>query len=80
MSDTNENLISPTRELIREGRIIKISARGGERLERFLILVRLICLMVNIVFIFIIMTCVFPSLHFKNILIHVLRYFMIDVS
>ena len=36
--DTNENLISPTRELIREGRIIKISARGGERLERFLIL------------------------------------------
>lgn len=36
--DTNENLISPTRELIREGRITKISARGGERLERFLFL------------------------------------------
>ncbi|XP_071133577.1 FYVE, RhoGEF and PH domain-containing protein 2-like isoform X4 [Mytilus edulis] len=36
--DTSENLISPTRELVREGRIIKISARGGERLERFLFL------------------------------------------
>lgn len=32
------DLISPTRELIREGRITKISARGGERQDRYLFL------------------------------------------
>ncbi|XP_060081887.1 FYVE, RhoGEF and PH domain-containing protein 4-like [Ylistrum balloti] len=32
------DLISPTRELVREGRITKISARGGERLDRYVFL------------------------------------------
>ncbi|XP_062584774.1 FYVE, RhoGEF and PH domain-containing protein 4-like isoform X2 [Saccostrea cucullata] len=35
---TTIDLISPTRELIREGKIKKISARGGERLDRYLFL------------------------------------------
>ncbi|XP_056001416.1 FYVE, RhoGEF and PH domain-containing protein 4-like isoform X4 [Ostrea edulis] len=35
---TTIDLISPTRELVREGKIKKISARGGERLDRYLFL------------------------------------------
>ena len=34
------DLISPTRELIKEGRIVKISARNGAEEERYLFLVR----------------------------------------
>lgn len=33
-------LVSPTRELLKEGRIIKISARSGDHQERYLFLVR----------------------------------------
>ncbi|XP_036358901.1 FYVE, RhoGEF and PH domain-containing protein 2 isoform X2 [Octopus sinensis] len=32
------DLISPTRELVREGRVIKISARSGEKQERYIFL------------------------------------------
>jgi hypothetical protein len=34
----NVDLVSPTRELVREGRIVKVSARGGDRQERHLFL------------------------------------------
>jgi len=39
------DLISPTRELIREGKILRIAARDGGRYERYMFLVRssLIC-------------------------------------
>ena len=33
------DLISPTRELVKEGRVTKISARSGEKQERYLFLV-----------------------------------------
>jgi hypothetical protein len=39
---TTIDLISPTRELVREGKIKKISARGGERLDRYLFLVSMV--------------------------------------
>jgi len=34
----NVDLVSPTREFVREGRIVKVSARGGDRQERYLFL------------------------------------------
>lgn len=34
-----EDLVSPTRELIKEGKIIKISARSGDHQERYIFLV-----------------------------------------
>ena len=34
------DLVSPTRELIKEGKICKISARSGDHQERYLFLVR----------------------------------------
>ena len=38
-------LVSPTRELLKEGRIIKISARSGDHQDRYLFLVSFgICL------------------------------------
>lgn len=36
-----EDLVSPTRELIKEGKIIKISARSGDHQERYIFLVSL---------------------------------------
>lgn len=33
------DLVSPTRELIKEGKIVKISARSGDHQERYLFLV-----------------------------------------
>ena len=41
------DLVSPTRELVREGKIVKISARSGDHQDRYLFLVSLkpnICL------------------------------------
>ena len=35
------DLVSPTRELVREGKIVKISARSGDHQDRYLFLVRL---------------------------------------
>ena len=34
------DLVSPTRELLREGKIVKISARSGDHQDRYLFLVR----------------------------------------
>ena len=34
------DLVSPTRELVKEGKICKISARSGDHQERYLFLVR----------------------------------------
>jgi len=34
------DLISPTRELIREGKVLRIAARDGGRYERYMFLVR----------------------------------------
>lgn len=34
------DLVSPTRELVKEGKIVKISARSGDHQERYLFLVR----------------------------------------
>ena len=34
------DLVSPTREFLKEGKIIKISARSGDHQERYLFLVR----------------------------------------
>ena len=45
MLDINESLgetidlISPTRELIKEGKILRIAARDGDRYERYMFLV-----------------------------------------
>ena len=36
------DLVSPTRELLREGKIVKISARNCEHQDRYLFLVRII--------------------------------------
>lgn len=33
------DLVSPTRELVKEGKIVKISARSGDHQERYLFLV-----------------------------------------
>ncbi len=33
------DLVSPTRELLKEGKIVKISARSGDHQERYLFLV-----------------------------------------
>ena len=33
------DLVSPTRELVREGKIVKISARSGDHQDRYLFLV-----------------------------------------
>ena len=35
------DLINPTRELVKEGKIIRISARDGDHIERYLFLVSL---------------------------------------
>lgn len=37
-----EDLVSPTRELIKEGKIIKISARSGDHQERYIFLVSIL--------------------------------------
>ena len=34
------DLVSPTRELVKEGKIVKISARSGDHQDRYLFLVR----------------------------------------
>ena len=35
------DLVSPTRELLKEGKIVKISARSGDHQDRYLFLVRI---------------------------------------
>ena len=39
--DVNFDVVDVTRELLKEGKIIKISARNGEKQERYLYLVSL---------------------------------------
>lgn len=39
------DLVSPTRELVKEGKIVKISARSGDHQERYLFLVRFFLLL-----------------------------------
>lgn len=36
------DLVSPTRELLKEGKIVKISARSGDHQERYLFLVSVV--------------------------------------
>jgi hypothetical protein len=43
------DLVSPTRELLKEGKIVKISARSGDHQERYLFLVSVSsCILCNI--------------------------------
>jgi hypothetical protein len=43
------DLVSPTRELLKEGKIMKISARSGDHQERYLFLVSIsICILCGI--------------------------------
>lgn len=41
------DLVSPTRELLKEGKVVKISARSGDHQDRYLFLVRTQCRMIK---------------------------------
>jgi hypothetical protein len=49
------DLVSPTRELLKEGKIVKISARSGDHQERYLFLVSVPVLVINMCMLFIIL-------------------------